>query len=80
MRDRPFIQAGEQPRLFSDLVAERQQSDPLYRRRRETMAAIAELEGRAAEAEDPATRKQLQCEAEALRCQLTESSYNEVPL
>lgn len=68
MRDRPFITAGEAPRPFGDVLAERGGFDATER----VLADIKQLEGAAAEASDPAERKRLQCEAEALRCALAE--------
>lgn len=66
MRDRPFINAAEPPRPFSDVAAERRLGD----RRELVVTEIQRLEGEAAEATDPADAKRLQCAAEDLRCQL----------
>lgn len=68
MRMRPFIPAGEQPRPFSEIRAERDPFDPTSR----ILDDIAALEGEASEASDPIERKRLQCEAEALRCVIHE--------
>ena len=72
MRDRPFIQANEPPRPFSDVVAERRISDPAFRQREQVVARIQEIEGEAAGADHAGERKSLQCEAEALRLELDE--------
>lgn len=66
MRMRPFISAGESPRPYSDIRAERGDVDPRERALRE----IGEAEILAIAADDPAERKRLQCDAEALREQL----------
>lgn len=71
MRDRPFIPASEQPRPFSEVLAERRAMDPAVRFADAAMDQVLELESQAAEAADPATRKRLQCEAEDLRCAMT---------
>jgi len=70
MRDRPFIPASDKPRPYSEILAERAALDP----RRRKLEEIAEFEGAAADAADPAERKRLQCEAEAMRCDLHETS------
>jgi hypothetical protein len=75
MRDRPFISAGESPRLYSDVLAER---EPDYARKR-TLDRIVELEAEASEQTDPDERKRLLCEAEALRCSLSEHSPTRWP-
>jgi hypothetical protein len=72
MRDRPFIAANEQPRPYSDVRAERDALSADSRRVETMREDIARLEGAAAEAVDPATRKRLQCEAEAVRITLDE--------
>jgi hypothetical protein len=66
MRDRPFIQANESPRPYSELRGERQAFDPTEA----VMRQIVELEAGAREADDPGQAKRLQCEAEDLRCSL----------
>lgn len=75
MRERPFIAAGEQPRPFSEVLAERSHSDPGLRRREAVLEQIADLEASALDAADSAERKRLQCEAEALRCALHEVEF-----
>jgi hypothetical protein len=72
MRDRPFTAAGEQPRLYSEVRAERNALSPDTRRLDAMRDEIARLEGEAADAVDPAGRKRLQCEAEAVRISLDE--------
>lgn len=67
MRDRPFLQAGESPRPYSELLAERRGNDPRSR----ILDEIARLESAAAGAETETERKALQCEAEDLRCALS---------
>lgn len=69
MRLRSFISASEAPRPFSEVLAERSAADP----RKRVLEDIADLEGRAREAAkagDQVEAKRLQCEAEALRCDL----------
>jgi hypothetical protein len=68
MRTRPFLNASEPARPYSELLAERMHDDP----KRNALAQIDDLEAEASEATDPAERKRLQCEAEALRCALDE--------
>jgi hypothetical protein len=65
-RDRPFIQAGDPHRPYSEILAERRITDPAAVVR----GQIALLEAEATAHADPAERKRLQCEAEELRCQL----------
>lgn len=72
MRARPFIPAGEAPRPFSEIRAERDNLDADRRRIDNTRDEIARLEGEALDAASPAERKRLQCEAEALRAWLDE--------
>lgn len=67
MRDRPFLAAGEQPRPYGDIKAERAMAEPRTR----VLADIADLEARARESTDPIEREALQCEAEDLRCALS---------
>jgi len=66
VRDRPYIQAGDPPRPYSDIRAERRVTDPAAVVR----GQIALLEAEAAAAPTNAERVRLQCEAEALRCAL----------
>ena len=67
MRDRPYIQAGDPPRPYSDIRAERRITDPAAVVR----GQIALLEAEAAACTDsPTERTRLQCEAEELRCRL----------
>ena len=66
MRDRPYIQAGDPPRPYSDIRAEHRVTDPAAIVR----GQIALLEAEAAAASTNAERVRLQCEAEALRCAL----------
>jgi len=66
VRDRPYIQAGDPPRPYSDIRAERRVTDPAAVVR----GQIALLEAEAAAASTDAERTRLQCEAEALRCAL----------
>jgi hypothetical protein len=73
LRERPFIPAGEQPRPFSEIAAERRQLDSALRRRDQLLADIADLEAQAAEQTDLAERNRLQCQAEELRCELYHS-------
>jgi hypothetical protein len=68
MRDRPFISAGESPRPFSEIRAERGDDDERARTWRE----VASIEAEATGADDEAERKRLQCQAEALRAGLHE--------
>lgn len=74
MRDRPFISANEPPRPYGDVLAERRQMDPAYQRKKATLAEIGRLEAEAADQQDPAERKRIQCEAEGLRCLLADNS------
>jgi hypothetical protein len=74
LRDRPYVCANEPARPYSDVIAERRATDPAAQRRELVLMRIAELEGEAAEAADPAVRKNLQCEAEGLRAALDESA------
>lgn len=68
MRDRPFLTAGESPRPYSEVRAERG-VDP----REAVFRMIADLEADAAETEDTDEAKRLRCEAEGLRCSLEEN-------
>lgn len=72
MRDRPFIAAGEQLRPYSEIRAERDDFSVEKRRIDAKREEIARLEGEAVDAADPAARKRLQCEAEAVRITLDE--------
>lgn len=72
MRSRPFIAAGESPRPFSEIRAERDNTDAELRRIDQAREQIARLEGEALDATDAAERKRLQCEAEAVRAWLDE--------
>jgi|GEM_PF-2996443 len=72
MRERPFIAASEAPRPFSEIRAERDGSDLDKHTRDRALKQIASLEGEAFETADPAIRKRLLCEAEALRCAIDE--------
>lgn len=71
MRDRPFLSAGESPRPFSEVRAERGNVDP----REAVLRTIGELEHDARDADDPAEARRLQCEAEGLRCALDENKF-----
>lgn len=62
MRDRPFIQANEPSRPYSEVRSEREDTDPKLRRRRDAIDRIAMLESEGR-----------QLEAEALRCDLEET-------
>lgn len=69
MRVRPFLQAGESPRPFSEVLRDRRGDDERERWRREierleAAAAAAQAEGNDTE------RQALQCQAEDLRCAL----------
>jgi hypothetical protein len=68
-RGRPFISGNEHPRAFGDVLAEREPG-----RRDAAIRQIAELEAKAAGAEDPAVRQEIQCQAEAIRCALHEGT------
>lgn len=68
MRDRPFIQANESPRPYSEIRAERSDIGLEHA----VLQRIAGLEVDAAAAEDPAEARRLQCEAEDFRCALHE--------
>lgn len=72
MRDRAFIAANEPPRPFSEIRAERNAGDLDRIAADRALKQIAALEGEAFDAADPATRKRLLCEAEALRCAIDE--------
>jgi hypothetical protein len=71
MRARPFIAAGESPRPYSEIRAERGDSGVME----STLRSIDELERLALDARDggrTAEAERLQCEAEDLRCALAE--------
>jgi hypothetical protein len=72
MRDRPFVSGSESPRLYSDIRAERELTDPRLRLKQQVLADVAALESEAAEATTIEERNRLQCKAEALRCALAE--------
>lgn len=71
MRNRPFLQANESPRPYSEIRAEREANDPDARQRASVMAHIAMLEAEAKGCSIEVERRLLQCEAEALRCALS---------
>jgi hypothetical protein len=66
LRDRPFLTASESPRAFSEIRAERGDTDL----RERTLRDVAGLEAEAQACDDDAERRRLQGEAEALRCAL----------
>jgi len=72
VRTRPFIQANEPPRPYSDILSERRITDP----REVVLGQIRLLEAEAQAVDDAKERARLQCEAEALRCALHDASTN----
>ena len=72
MRDRPFLPASEAPRPYSEVRAERDAGDTDGLIRERTLKRIAAIEAEACELVDPAARKRLLCEAEAMRSALYE--------
>jgi hypothetical protein len=72
MRDRSFLQAGEQVRPFSEVRREREFGDVALIRRRALLEQVQRLEAEAKVCGDRKESIRLQLEAEALRCRLHE--------